>query len=123
MADKKIVNTADQLKKCIEDLGALLKGEIGPTQQAYIDKINKDWNAYNFIVVFGHAYKLTNKVIKKDNGAYRSPCDLCKLAEFCVKDSEHTICNMLQASDDEYFIDAGELCYDKNKKMSIEGWK
>jgi hypothetical protein len=111
------------------DLVAFFNGGIGPTQQAYIKKINADWNKYNFIVVFGHAYQLTNKKCKKPNGAYYTPCEKCELSEYCVgssnrlDDDERTLCKMMGASTDEWFKDVGEVDYDKKKeRFKIKPW-
>jgi hypothetical protein len=113
---------ADGFGRMAADLSALLTGGIGPTQQAYIDKINADWNAYNFIVVFGHVYRLTNEKKYKENGALRCPCEVCELSDKCCKDSDQTLCGLLSADTDEYFYDAGELVIDKRGKMKVEKW-
>lgn len=113
---------ADGFGRMAADLSAFLTGGIGPTQQAYIDKINADWNAYNFIVVFGHVYRLTNEKKYKENGALRCPCEVCELSDKCCKDSDQTLCGLLSADTDEYFYDAGELTIDKRGKMKVEKW-
>ena len=56
-----------ELETAKADLEAFMTGGIGPTQQAYIDKINAAWDKYNFIVVFGHAYMLTKEKNKELN--------------------------------------------------------
>lgn len=114
--------TADDLSLAIADIAAFMTGGIGPTQQAYINKINADWNGYNFIVFFGHVYRLTNKKRYKKNGALRCPCEMCELSDKCCQDSDKTLCSLLKAATDEYFYDAGELVIDKNGKMKVEKW-
>jgi len=104
-----------------EDLGAFMRGEIGPTQKAYIEKINSNWNGYNFIVQFGHVFRLTDKVRYKDNGAMYTPCENCELSGYCSKDIGR-LCDLLQAGGNEWFEDAGELILDKKGKMKVEPW-
>jgi hypothetical protein len=113
---------ADGLGRMAADLGAFLTGDIGPTQQEYIDKINANWNGYNFIVVFGHVYRLTNEKRYKENGSLRCPCEVCELKDACCQDSDKTLCGLLSADTDEYFYDAGELVIDKRGKMKVEKW-
>lgn len=113
----------NELHKAKADLETFMTGGIGPTQQEYIDKINADWNAYNFIVVSGHVYKLKNEKKYKENGALRCPCEVCELQENCAgADSGKSLCGILQADVDEYFYDAGELMIDKRGKMKVEPW-
>lgn len=113
---------ADEYGKMAADLEALFTpGAIGPTQQEYIDKINADWNGYNFIVIFGHVYKLTNEKKYKENGALCCPCELCELRDDCCQEGK-TLCSILNAETDEYFYDTGELVIDKRGKMKIEKW-
>lgn len=111
-----------ELGRITADLSAFLTGGIGPTQQEYIDKINADWNGYNFIVVFGHVYRLTNEKKYKENGALRCPCEVCELNGSCCQDSDKTLCGILRADTDEYFYDAGELVIDKRGKMKVKKW-
>ena len=119
-----------ELETAKADLEAFMMGGIGPTQQAYIDKINAAWDKYNFIVVFGHAYMLTKEQRKRDNGTLHTPCENCELAEYCVGsnnqqgDDERTLCKMMNAETDEWFKDVGEVCYDKKmKRFKIEPWE
>ena len=112
----------DDFGRMAEDLKAFMTGGIGPSQQEYIDKINADWNGYNFIVVFGHVYRLTNEKKYKANGALRCPCEVCELKDECCQDSDKTLCGLLSADTDEYFYDAGELVIDKRGKMKVEKW-
>ena len=118
-----------ELETAKADLEAFMTGGIGPTQQAYIDKINAAWDKYNFIVVFGHAYMLTNEQRRRDNGTLHTPCENCELAEYCVGsgnqqgDDERTLCKMMNAETDEWFKDVGEVNYDKKmKRFKIEPW-
>ena len=113
---------ADGYGRITADLKAFLTGGIGPTQQEYIDKINADWNGYNFIVVFGHVYRLTNEIKRKENGSLRCPCEVCELKDECCQDSDKTLCGLLGADTDEYFYDAGELVIDKRGKMKVKKW-
>lgn len=113
---------ANDFGRWAADLGALMTGGIGPTQQEYIDKINADWNAYNFLVVFGHVYRLTNEKKHKANGGLCCPCEVCELREKCCKDSDKTLCGLLSAKTDEYFYDDGELVVDKRGKMKVKKW-
>jgi hypothetical protein len=117
-----LLEMADELGKAAADLTAFMTGGIGPTQQEYIDKINADWNGYNFIVVFGHVYRLTNEKKYKDNGALRCPCEVCELRDKCYR-IEQTLCGLLSAKTDEYFYDDGELVVDKRGKMKVEKWR
>lgn len=113
---------ADDFGRMAADLKAFMTGGIGPSQQEYIDKINADWNGYNFIVAFGHVYRLTNEKKYKENGALRCPCEVCELKDECCQDSDKTLCGLLSADTDEYFYDAGELVIDKRGKMKVEKW-
>lgn len=113
---------ADDFGRMAADMGAFMTGGIGPTQQAYIDKINADWNAYNFLVVFGHVYRLTNEKKHKANGALCCPCEVCELNDKCCQDSGQTLCGLLSAKTDEYFYDDGELVIDKRGKMKVKKW-
>jgi len=114
---------ADDFGRMVADLKALFTpGAIGPTQMEYIEKINADWNGYNFIVVFGHVYRLTNEIKRKENGSLRCPCEVCELKDACCQDSDKTLCGLLSADTDEYFYDAGELVIDKRGKMKVEKW-
>ena len=117
--------TIDELETLRKDIQAFLTGGIGPTQQEYIDKIQSNWNAYNFIVVFGHVYRLTNEKKYRPDGAdvLRCPCEVCDLKEYCAgADSGKSLCKMLDADTDEYFHDEGELVIDKRGKMKVEKW-
>lgn len=112
-----------ELETMAADLRAFMTGEVGPTQQAYIDKINDNWNGYNFIVAFGHVHRLTDKVKKKDNGALYNPCELCSLSDCCPgSESDKPLCNLMQADTNEYFYDEGELIINKNGNMKVKKW-
>ena len=113
-----------ELERAAADFKALATGGIGPTQQEYIDKINSNWNGYNFIVQFGHVFRLCSEKKEKPNqkGVLYSPCDLCALSDFCSKTQGTSVCNIVDAKDDEYFRDEGELIIDKKGKMKVEPW-
>ena len=113
-----------ELERTAADFKAFATGGIGPTQQEYIDKINSNWNGYNFIVKFGHVFRLCSEKKEKPNqeGVLYSPCDLCELGDFCSKERRTTICGLLNAADDEYLRDEGELVIDKRGKMKVERW-
>ena len=113
---------ANEFAKTAADLKAFMTGGIGPTQQEYIDKINADWPAYNFIVMFGHVYRLTDKIRKKENGVLCCPCENCDLEEHCAKDTDKTLCALMDAETNEWFEDVGELVIDKRGKMKVEPW-
>lgn len=113
---------AGEYARVAADLKAFMEGSIGPTQQEYIEKINANWPAYNFIVMFGHVYRLTDKVRKKDNGVLRCPCENCELEEYCAKDTDKKLCTLMQANTKEWFEDVGELVIDKKGKMEINQW-
>lgn len=114
--------TTEDLKRFHEDLAAFMNGGIGPTQQEYINKINANWNAYNFIVVFGHVYRLTDRIRYKDNGAMYSPCHNCELSEYCAQDTDKKLCAMLQAETNQWFEDVGELVVSKRGVMKVNPW-
>lgn len=118
-----LVKTVSELSTLAEDIRAFATGAVGPTQQAYIDKINDNWNGYNFIVAFGHVHRLTDKVKKKDNGALYNPCELCSLSDCCPgSESDKPLCNLMQADTNEYFYDEGELIINKNGNMKVKKW-
>ena len=126
---RELENASKELETAKADLQALMAGEIGPTQCEYIKKINADWEKYNFIVVFGHAYMLTDENRKRNNGTLHTPCENCELAEYCVGcnnkigDDPRTLCAMMQASPGQWFKDVGEVCYDKKqKRFRIAPW-
>lgn len=122
----RFVSELEKLKKELEttrdDLYAFMTGGIGPTQQAFNNKVNSDWKSYNFIVMGGFVYSISNKKKKKANGAYYCPCDICDLRQHCgeMDGEKHTPCTLMQCDTDEYFIEEGELVYDKKGKMRVE---
>jgi len=115
---------ADEFGNMAADLKALFTpGAIGPTQMEYIEKINADWNAYNFIVVFGHVYRLSDETQYRDNGAMRCPCEVCELRDHCEgEQGKHRLCDLMSADVNEYFVDCGELVIDKRGKMKVNPW-
>lgn len=129
-AVKEIEKTLEELGTLADDFRAILTGGIGPTERAYIEKINSAWEKYNFIVVFGHVYQLTNEKHKRDNGTLRTPCENCELSEYCVGSDNTcedagklTLCNMMDADTDEWFKDVGELSYRPSKDtFKIKPW-
>lgn len=122
---------AEEYTTFAADLCAFMTGGIGPTQQKYIDKINANWKRYNFIVVFGHAYLLTDRKREKTDEVFFTPCENCELSDYCVGQdntadavTRKTLCSMMEAEPNEWFEDIGEVVYDKNKKkFKIVPWK
>ena len=69
---------------------------------------------YNGIMIGGVLHCLSDKQVKNKRGDYLCPCFLCSLEDECCKIAGTKLCDLLEAKQDEYFVQAANLCHQLN---------
>ena len=112
------------LDKEIESTVAVLNGQAVDGED-YVSKPGcvretepEKYDPLNMVIVYGRAYCLDGTPKKRDNGSYRSPCDLCDLREQCRNDQQqfdpdgcHSLCRQHYAASNQYYREVGVCAY------------
>lgn len=68
-------------------------------------------NYHNGIVIGGVFHCLTDKKVECERGGYWNPCFLCSLEDKCRGMEGVNPCGLLEAAEDEYFVEAANVVY------------